>query len=253
MSSHNGTLDTVMIDFEQRLGPSSWSPPEIHYISYIAHLASFSPSPDDKARYTRLMCAFDPTWKKQDKNSLYKNSPDGYCVPWPAFTKKQRESAQVFMLGKLLWCVFESTPTLNTAITIDTFREEETDISFPEFRHTPGGLRDCIRQCTAGAMEWEGRYYPVIREADRMVPRGKVGNETCADDVADAMKRWWRVEIERAEEFVQAMLKQKSNAAGAPDEQNEVLKSMRQRPSLREVSLFLEKAEIGAISVLHPT
>ena len=152
---HKGELDAVLINFEQRLGPSSWSPPEVHYASYIAHLVSFSPHEDEKAKFTRLLESATPDWKKRSKSSRYENTPDGYCFPWSASTRKQREAAQVVMLGKLLWCIFENTPTLNTSLTIDAFREDDTDISFPAFRHTPQSLRDCIKRCTLGAMEWK--------------------------------------------------------------------------------------------------
>jgi hypothetical protein len=179
--TNEGQADPILIDFEQRLGPSSWSPPEVHYISYLAHLASFSPRDQDRSKYTQLLQSLVPGWKKQDKSARYRNPADGYCVPWSAFTKPQQERAQVFMLGKLIWCIFEWTPTLNTAITIDTFREDETDISFPTFRHMPLPLRDLVRTCTSGAMEWEGRRYPVVRCGSRIVVRESDPSKATAD------------------------------------------------------------------------
>ena len=246
MALEENSLQAMLIDFEQRLGPASWSPPEVHYIGYLCHLASFSPSLSDRSRYVCLVQSYIPNWKPLNKKSQYQNPKDGYCDPWPVFTPEEREAAQVFMLGKLLWCIFERTSSINTIITRDTFREEECEHSFPEFRLSPPKLQDCIRRCTAGAAEWRGRHAGLVRKENKIFPRGRTvddNNPVSAREVEEAAKTWWMEEIRTAERYIEACVRQRKGAATSEDEL--ILGFALQRPKLKEVLTILKECEDG--------
>ena len=244
MALEGQSLQAMLIDFEQRLGPSSWSPPEVHYVGYLCHLASFSPSTSDKLRYTNLIQSYIPDWKPLDKKSRYQNPKDGYCDPWPVFTPEEQEAAQVFMLGKLLWCIFERTSSVNTIITRDTFREESCDQSFPEFRLSPSKLQDCIRRCTSGAAEWRGRHAGLVRKGNLIVPRDRVDDDddpVSVGEVEEAARIWWMEEIRTAERYIEARVRQRKGTATVED--GLILGSALQRPKLKEVLAILEGCE----------
>ena len=149
-------LDAILIDFEQRSGFFSWSPPEIHYIHYLEHLATFSESSTTRSHYTRMLQSYIPSWIPLDSKPRYSNPQHGYSFPWLVLSRAEQEAAQVFMLGKVLWCIFEGAGSMSCCISIESFREAPCDILFPSFRNTPMSIRDCIRKCTAGAPEWNG-------------------------------------------------------------------------------------------------
>lgn len=243
LASDIGVLRPVLIDFEQRLGPSSWSPPEVHYVTFISWLAMHSPNDVDRQRYAKLLKAHIPDWQPMGKKSRYANPMHGYCDPWPLLLSNgQAEAAQVFMLGKLLWCLFEQTHTINTTITIDTFREAEKDISFPCFRYTPPHLRECIRLCTSGAMEWSGRHTGLMRRGSRIYPWSQADlQDVSLDAVAEVARTWWRREVEDAEHYIRAYI-----AASPADEQgtvtHELFDAIAQRPTLRQVLQALDVA-----------
>jgi hypothetical protein len=234
-SSNPAILNALLIDFEQRLGPPCWNPPEINYIAYIATLASTSSVLSMKQKYTALLesANLSSPHTKTSTTTRYDNSHYGPCNPWPTLSPAQREAAQVFALGKLLWVIFENGTLLNTAIGIHTFREDVSDIEFPDFRYTPvGQLRELVRRCTSGAEEWRGRKQPLVRRQKSIGVQGGTGGESIGD-IQVAVRKWWREEIGDAEKFVGAR-------AGGPGG-DEVWGWAAERPRLREVLRVLEK------------
>lgn len=229
-------LDATLIDFELRLGPSCWNPPEINYIDHLTSLAKNAPIVSMRLKYTALLESARLLWPesetKMSSTSKYRNPRHGYSHPWPTLSVAQRESAQVFGLGKLLWCVFENATLLNTAIGIHTFREGVSDLEFPEFRRAPERVRVLIMRCTAGDGEWRGRGLPLVRRGMKIGLRGGTGEET-EDDVRVAWRKWWREEVADAERFVGA------RAMGNMDDAD-VWFWARQRPTLREVLTELQ-------------
>lgn len=229
-SSH-AALNAVLIDFELKLGPSCWNPPEVNYVDYLTSLAKNASMVSMKLKYADLLESARLLAPEMESKTYtmakYKNPRYGYSHPWPTLTIRQREGAQVFGLGKLLWCLFENATLLNTAIGIRTFREGPADLEFPEFRHSPERIRLLIMRCTAGDGEWRGRGLPLTRRGTKIGVRGGNGNES-EEDVRVAWRKWWREEIVDAERFVSA------RALGTLDD-GDVWFWARQRPSLREV------------------
>ena len=244
MANRGEGIDPVLIDFEQRLGPASWSPPEVHYVQHIAHLAEHSPCASERDGYQRLMLSYDPLWQPPTRSAGYNNAELGYCHPWSIMSPAGQEAAQVFMLGKLLWCIFERTWTVNTDITVDTFREDERHYAFPNFRLTPNMLQDCIIKCTIGAPEWEGRHFSLARKGVKIVPRERLNDEPDTiptSDVLRSARHWWSEHIKSAEAYIGACARYQQGASLPQDV--ELVQLPKKRPTLAEVYQLLELAE----------
>lgn len=243
LSQFDDGLGTVLVDFEQRGSWYSWSPPEVYYVEYLEMLATTSSNKSETNHYTTLLQSYIPDWTPHNKKARYNNSVQGYSRAWLALSPQEQEAAQVFMVGKLLWCLFEGTGSPNSCVTVETFREEPCSLAFPEFRHTPHRLRDCIRQCTSGAPEWSGRLSFVVRVGDKLFPRGRTGQsgepEGTANETQEAARDWWRQEINAAEKLLAARVRQRNGKGGGND--TEALQFLHQRPSLKEVYDILQE------------
>ncbi|KAH8748312.1 hypothetical protein F5882DRAFT_490062 [Hyaloscypha sp. PMI_1271] len=201
-------LHAVVVDFEQRGGWYSWSPPEVYYTEYLEHVAS-SPHVPEKTRekYTAVLRKWRPDWAPKSRSVRYWNPEFGFSVAWTSLTEPERERAMVFMLGKLLWCLFEGVGSINACVTPETFRDELSEQHFPEFRRTPEAMRACIRRYTSGAPEWEGRYPAIVRRGNKLFPREryeKFGAAGCtAFEAQEAARQWWKQELADAERFLE--------------------------------------------------
>ena len=238
-------LSVKVIDFEQHTGWYSWSPPEISYIEYLDYLVSSEITPPlVKAHYENLLRSYSASYRPRSRifNYVASDAPQTYAPGWMVLTPREQESAQVYLLGMLLWCIFEESPSLNNFITVETFREPESHHSFPEFERTPVKMRTLIKRCTAGAREWHGLQHPLVRMGDKLYPRDAIMNgthSTCGvRETQDTARSWWKQEIADAEAFVNARIGQRQETAvrsdGEESERNLQL-LMTHRPSLEEV------------------
>ncbi|KAK0647045.1 hypothetical protein B0T16DRAFT_458909 [Cercophora newfieldiana] len=261
----------VVIDFEQRTGQPTWNPPEIMHVQILELLASSSSSPSITptsstestgvaAKYASLLQSYIPGWK-----SLYATEPVrrttgnvssvGYSRPWIALSPEQREAAQVFMLGKLLWCLFESVGSIDSSRNLETFAEPSwCDQEFPEFRRTPIPLREWIRSCTAGAPEWGGRFPALQKREDGRLyardsnsclrgPRFVDGeDQTPREEAEKTAVAWWKGQVEESTKFLEYRLRQ---ARGIDDgvEAPAQYEAWRTRPTLKTVLRVLEDFE----------
>jgi hypothetical protein len=228
-----GMLDAVLIDFEQRGGWFAWSPPEVKYLEYLEILADDSGLPDGDLKRELLggLRAYydDPDWLPGTSGrGRYHNTEGGFSSPWLTLLERRKtngedgkslERAQVFMLGKLLWCIFEGQPLVRCGIDHEVLRDSDPEYeskrsgrarAFPEFKKTPPGIRQLIRTCTVGAPEWEdgvrlpavvirkGKFYPAMSGPD-------LGAVTAADTF-NAARSFWGYEVERARAFMRTLL-----------------------------------------------
>ncbi|KAK0613935.1 hypothetical protein B0T14DRAFT_437812 [Immersiella caudata] len=208
-SSQPGQLDAALLDLEQRGGWYSWSPPEVAYIEYLEALVAGLEGDCEGLceEFEVLLETAIPGWTPGSQQDRYHHSPGGFSAPWLALLqrRKQRgdldlERAQVFMLGKLLWCIFEGTPFIRCGVDHELLQDNaanETRLRFPEFRRTPQELRDLVRRCTEGALEWEeGRVTNVLelRQGTLVARDGR--------DVQEVAREYWAGEIDRAKAFL---------------------------------------------------
>jgi len=250
LSTHDGIRHATLIDLEQRGGWFSWSPPEVAYIEYEEYIATRVECKPVKAKCTALLRSLIPDWKPLTQTDKYCNSERGFSSAWLSLTQAEMEAAQVFMLGKLLWCIFESMGSINCGIGIEIFRELDWDHRFPEFRSTPMELRECIRSCTAGAPEWKGKHRNIMRSGTKLFSVERLGKEFpegSAAETKEAARRWWREEVGSAKRFLESRVRSKESGMQDHVVGTDILLLAGQRPGLVEVLELIGKAEASLL------
>ena len=248
-----GEIDAVLLDLEQRGGWFSWSPPEVGYVEYIEILASRAPDENTRDEMTALLKGYIPHWTPPLQEERYRAAVSGgFSAPWLALARLRREGgalgtlldkAQSFMLGKLLWCIFEGRAVVRCGIDHELLRDADPgSFAFPQFRETPGRVRGLIRACTAGVAEWKGRGRGVVLRGGKLVPAswdGK-GAEPDAGEVREVAREWWTSEVEAAKEFLGEITGVNNGNRGAS---RGVLGDAMQRPLLSDVLAELKRVE----------
>ena len=231
--------DAALVDFEQRGGWVSWIAPEVCCIWYLVVIArSTAISSEITGRYTR---ALQRLVAVSSEDTSYRD------VAWTYLSIRERESAMVFALGKVLWCIFENQPTIYTDVGWGMTREAATWVDdehswrFPAFRRTPEAVRGWIERCTAGADEWDirrGRSVCFDLENGVFVPVGDAGGRAKGDEsrTQQAAKAWWERRVTEAEAFLEARIR--------GEDYNGIQAAARTRPALRDVLDMLEELEI---------
>jgi hypothetical protein len=233
-----GAPKLMLIDFDHGTGWYNWAPPEINYVSYVERLARGNVVEAVQQEYTALLRTLFPDWSPRKKAIRYYDGFAGYSIQWLALSQSEKQSAMVYMLGKLLWCIFENVEEITEPAVYAAFRVN-TPLAFPEFRETPLALRDCIKRCTAGAPEWSGQRQPFVIRRGRLYPRGKAG--ACGSQVEMAREvrtlalSWWRQEIDTARQLIGSQL-----SRTPPQGDNGILILASQRPTLIEVLEMIE-------------
>jgi len=229
LSSSN---DIIVIDFEQRGNWYSWLPPELRYIQYLQTLSAgvgrFG-SPVHSS-YTSFCIpdgarsCFEALLQRRDR-TMAPLSRAGFLEvvdhsnAWRDLTPYEQESAMVFNLGKLLWCLFEGVGCLPGdfwGVPLSGL-----DLRFPDFSRTPDEVRSLIVDCTLGESEHWRQGPGVSMTNSRLVP----SNEKLITDertVVELFKKWWEKELDDMQSHFEAKV-------GFPT-----------RPSLKEVSRRLE-------------
>ena len=256
-------LDAVLLDLEQRGGWFSWSPPEVLYVEYMEVLALTLGN--ERATFrediTHKLNEYMPGWSSLARQDKYGNANGGFSSPWLALLRRHQdgrlpgllEKSQVFMLGKLLWCIFECRPVMRCGIGHELLQDRDPDFvsepTFPEFRRTPSELQGVIRACTLGAPEWDGRRRGVVLRGGKLVPgpiEGGLGGTRCSTAKAtrEAVKEWWQSELKRAMAFMEEMSESESRCEHAFT--GGVLGQAQMRPTLSEVLADLTRIERSA-------
>ncbi|KAF3917099.1 hypothetical protein ABW20_dc0104240 [Dactylellina cionopaga] len=239
-------LHPVLIDFEQRSGGFCWSAPEVHYMDYLENRANYGPNEQTRSHFSELLRTYDPDWQPYSKAKRYTNPEHGFSLAWKLLSRSERESAQVYMVGKLLWCIFENMPSPGSWPTYETFREKECEIVFPQFKYTPECLKECIKNCTKGAPEWDGKWPGVRRRGGLLYPFDMtVENDRplgTAEATRLAAKAWWEDQIIQAEKFFLIRRAQKEGVMLSSSDKD-FITFMTGRLSLKEVFCILEEFE----------
>lgn len=274
-------LSPVLIDFDQHNGRFIWTPPEIHHVVHVEYLANafgqghMHVPQDIRARAAALMRTHFPLWRSEEaaRKGGYQSCWDhgepsnGFCAPWLALSPEERDRAQVYMLGRLLWHLFEEVGAIDHCLHIEVFREagdfDDSRPAFPQFSEqrdvdgrtpTPESIRRLIRRCTAGAPEWRGKAPALVYSQGRLWPYGMEEGARVAKqsfvaerDAQEAMRSWWVDELQDAERFIMAYSQQRTSPTTGLEAQeplgHDVLTDMRSRPLLQEVLQALEQEE----------
>jgi serine/threonine protein kinase len=191
----------VMIDFEARGVGTLMSAPEITYLEYIHSLANESNNNlggMELDRFKRLHEGAISGHSVPTSTEMYRNPRHGYCVSWLCLSEKEREAAQIYMLGKVLWGIFEGVGSPEKGLLVEHLREDM--LEYPEWRNTPEAIRKLINACCISWRRYE--KFPLARKGQLLGLRNTDGTET-VDQVRDAAARWWKAELQDAKEFVE--------------------------------------------------
>ncbi|KND95035.1 hypothetical protein TOPH_00093 [Tolypocladium ophioglossoides CBS 100239] len=227
----SGSWDAVMIDFEQRGVWCEFAAPEVNAIEYMRLLAIDEEiDPEVQGKYADLLTELLPGWEEMGEGEDYLWPSRGYNVPWSCLTRTEQEACEVYMLGRVLWCIFEASSAPQRAAVWLSYRWEPL-VEFPGYTTTPQPMRDLIDRCTRGRQPGLTKF--IVRERDRLVLREleNTGTST-AQQVQETARDWWAKEIEASE----AWLKERAEGMKMGD-WNE---NYYDRPSLREVYDALE-------------
>ncbi|KAL2264398.1 hypothetical protein VTK26DRAFT_4866 [Humicola hyalothermophila] len=247
----SATQNIVMVDFEQRGVWCEFAAPEINALEYTRLLASDnscdggeaeSTIPDEtRSHFARILDRLLPDWDALQAGDEYSALPNGYSsynIPWLCLDETEQEAAEVYMLGRVLWCIFEGQSAPQRAAFWQSYRREP-DLEFPAFRRTPPALRSLIDRCTRGRRQALSSL--IVRRGSRLVLVGREKSST-PEEVVRVAREWWRAEVEAAERFLEMREERKSrgtwdgNYFGRP----------RLRELLREMEEFRDMVGGGA-------
>ncbi|KAI0105461.1 hypothetical protein GGR51DRAFT_571804 [Nemania sp. FL0031] len=252
----DGPITAVLLDLEQSRNIYNWAPPEIYYLEWIAELGSPAYArtrnlPNDVvAKYQSILDGYlqsrgFPT-PLQGQGIRYDNAANGWYWPWLTSTPAEQDAGMVYMLGKALWCLFEGIGDAD--IVLGRSSASDGQQRFPEFIHTPDNIRRLIERCTVGAREWIDGHIKIYRREGKVFPLGKTGlhgePEGTFEETKQTITRFWRTEMQKAEEFVQARMRHDRNEAGHRD--LELLHYL-QRPTLQEVMVAVKQYHSQAV------
>jgi len=206
------TGDLVLVDFEQRGVWCGFGSPELNYLDYVFMLATDSNSPDAiRENYKKLLEDYVPKYKTL-LGSEYSNPEHGFSIPWSALNRSELESAEVFMLGRVLWCIFEGRSCPEVAVWHSY--QFESDLEFPSYRDTPPEMRYLIDRCTnRGVCEARCNEGGVVRKGNQLVLKESNGAVRPEAVQAEAT-RWWKRELQQAETFLEMRLEARRRVNG---------------------------------------
>jgi serine/threonine protein kinase len=194
----SATEDLVMVDFEQRGVWCGFAAPEVNYLDQVYMLATDSTIPKSvKREYDMLLQRCLKGYEKLQEH-VYQDPEHGYYIPWLCLSAKEQEAATVYMLGRVLWCIFEGLS--NPEVAVWQSYPHESELEFPNYRNTPLNLRMLIDQCTKGR-NVSGNQGEIVRKGNSLVLREGNGTDTMTE-VQDKARRWWRKELSKGKEFL---------------------------------------------------
>ncbi|CAI4215892.1 unnamed protein product [Parascedosporium putredinis] len=235
----NDERNLVLIDMEQAGNWDSFCAPEILYASRMRRLTSHELVPQEKqAAYRQLLGAIFPL--PQSLPRRYLNPRHGYYLEWTSLPPNLQESAMVFAVGKLLWCIFERHSYS------DQSRAELGGGSVPIESLPPQsnleGLRELIRNCTQGSpgpetervrITWRGSKVSAAVRDDA----GAWTEVSSPRDIMLASRRFWDGQLVAMENYVMAKARW---LRGSHNDDDIRLLGFASRPSLSQVLGCLE-------------
>ena len=184
--------NVVLIDFEQRGVLPAFASPLDNYLQYVNSLVNEQLlTPAARLEYADLydMHIRPFVSKRRDRH-------EG-CVPWLCMTKPERDASELYMLGRLLWCIFEGVSAPQKELWMEYLNEP--DIEFPDFDRTPVKLRELISSCTPG---WTMVVKGLQREAFKLKIQGPSDGLPGEESALAAIIKMWHKELDRAKDFL---------------------------------------------------
>ncbi|KAL0939312.1 uncharacterized protein CTRU02_205922 [Colletotrichum truncatum] len=222
--------DAIMVDFEQRGVWCEFASPEVNAIEYIRILATDESMPEDvKDRYAEILRGICPEFEALQDREEYTNPAKGYNICWWGLSPEEQEASEVYMLGRVLWCLFEGAGAPQQTSIWQSYRRE-AHIEFPAYLRTPIKLRALIDYCTRGRRVTLNSK--IVRKGSKLVFVNTADSDG-QQNIRSAAAAWWKKEVSWAEDFLAT--REKLKATG------EWRDNYFGRPSLREVLHELAK------------
>ncbi|KAJ8127366.1 hypothetical protein O1611_g6270 [Lasiodiplodia mahajangana] len=192
-------FDIIMVDFEQRGVWCEFAAPEVNAIEYMRLIAIDDRVPSEVSlKYESIMRDLVPNYDRLQEDQ-YTNPEDGYNASWIALSPEEQELAEVYMLGRLMWCIFEGVSGPQKAAVWQSYRWE-SNLEFPEYERTPPELRELIDRCTRGTRPNLGSV--IVRQHSHLLLRHRPREDQDANQVQAAAMTHWVAELKWAEEFL---------------------------------------------------
>lgn len=210
----------IIVDMEQRGVWCEFGSPETNAIDYILALAEDEEDDDTAAQFEfgmgsswpsrhhfrDILHRLQPNYNKLcNPDDYYDNPPMGYNIPWICLTWKEQEYAMVYMLGRLLWCIFEGMSAPQRGAIWQSYHNEP-EFEFPGFRGTPFEFRGLIDQCTRGRRGQLSNH--VVRKGSKIVLKDDPRGDGTAAQIRSVSIDFWIKEVRWAEEFLRDREKQ---------------------------------------------
>jgi len=202
--------DIVMVDFEQRGVWCEFAAPEINALEYARILASddtlgSDPEPtvpqDVRNRYADRLTRLLPNWEAMQDTEEFDPAYSSFNVAWQCLDPVEQEAAEIYMLGRLLWCIFEGQSAPQHSAVWQSYRWEP-EYEFPEYRRTPPPLRELIDHCTRGRRDILSRL--ITRRGSKLVLRDTPpGEDSNVAEVMRVAREWWSKEVKATDAFLQ--------------------------------------------------
>ncbi|KAM5355867.1 hypothetical protein ACJ41O_002513 [Fusarium nematophilum] len=227
----SASRDAIMVDFEQRGVWCEFAAPEVNALEYVRLLAVDEEIPPEVSeKYANLLTEMLPGWEDMLESEEYQWPSKGYNVPWACLTPTEQEACEVYMLGRVLWCIFEGNSAPQRAAVWLSYRWEPL-VEFPGYTRTPPPMQRLIDRCTRGRQTGLSRL--IVREKDQLVLREHERMGLSAPDkVQQTARDWWSREIEASEQW----LRQRIEGMKRGDWKENYY----DRPTLKEVLAELE-------------
>ncbi|TQV97189.1 Tyrosine-protein kinase, active site protein [Cordyceps javanica] len=238
-------LGLVLVDFEQRGVWSEFAAPEINAIECLRELATDEDLPDDdddggggggggaRARYAGLLTQMLPRWEALVDGEAYAwpAGRRGYNVAWRCLAAEEQERCEVYMLGRVLWCLFEAQSAPQRAALWTSYPSEPA-VEFPAYARTPpGAMRRLIDRCTEGHVPTLSSV--VVRSGGKLVLRElEAAGGSTPDAVRDRAREFWTMRIADSERWVRNHIESRKNHPINP--------AFPKRPDLSVVEAHLE-------------
>ncbi|KAK0386819.1 hypothetical protein NLU13_2342 [Sarocladium strictum] len=193
----------VMVDFEQRGVWCEFAAPEVNAFDYVRIVAiDGDTEPCVQQQFADILEAQLPGWHDLEEGEEYIWPSSGYNVAWKCLTPTEQEACEVYMLGRVLWCIFEGQSAPQRATVWISYRWEP-ELEFPEYRKAPQPIRDLIDRCTRGRSPGMGTV--ITRRGSQLVLRSleRTGGST-PEDVQQTAKEWWQAELKRSRDWLRA-------------------------------------------------
>jgi hypothetical protein len=249
--------EPLLVDFEGRGVWSGFSAPEVEHFENIVLLARDDDGdtavPDaerDRARdLLSHVTGRDRAWLDDVLDDTRYGAVDarstGYNVAWLCLSPRERDAATVYMLARVLWCVFEGESAPHRGAVRVSYAREPTGVEWPNFDATPHAVRPLLQRCWSSVTEEPCRFVRVgaklFMKSD--VPGGKQGQYTLDGDASSVRSRareLWRARLAESRSWIRRREERIAAGKEATDHGRPSLAELRRDLDLLNAELLRE-------------